>query len=100
MIDSDILEFLEDHADHAEDDEEEEDSNELPVAVSKYESFRSVNLYWDREPGQVYENGSVFVIAQRYPEKRAIITTNDDDNVCRHQPITIFDFFDIHFLLY
>ena len=29
---------------------------------------------------------------QRYQEKRAVITTNDDDNVCRHQPITIFVF--------
>ena len=51
------------------------------------------NILRNWEPKHVYENCCVFVIAQSYQEKRAVITTNDDDNVCRHQPITIFDFF-------
>ena len=38
-----------------------------------------------------WERLCVFVIAKRYPEKRAVITTNDDDDVYRHQPITISD---------
>ena len=33
----------------------------------------------------------VLVSAQRYQEKHAVITTNDDDNVCYHKPIAIFD---------
>ena len=41
----------------------------------------------------LWERLCVFLIAQRYQENRAVITTNDDDDVCRHQPITIFDFY-------
>ena len=29
----------------------------------------------------------------RDPEKRAVITKNNDDDICRHQPITIFELY-------